>query len=44
MRAEAAERQAAAGDYEQAGRPAEAARLRREASVLLTAMEAAPGR
>jgi uncharacterized protein len=36
VRAEVAERQAAAHDYDQAGRPDEAERLRREASVLMS--------
>jgi hypothetical protein len=39
VRTEAAERQAAAHDYDQAGRPDEAERLTREASVLMSVID-----
>ncbi|HLK79362.1 MAG TPA: hypothetical protein VKU77_37660 [Streptosporangiaceae bacterium] len=39
VRAEVAERQAAAHDYDQAGRPGQAKRLRREAQVLTEALD-----
>lgn len=39
VRAEVAERQAAALDYDQAGRPDQAERLRREAQVLIAAID-----
>ncbi|MGH3152986.1 MAG: hypothetical protein ACRDOB_19980 [Streptosporangiaceae bacterium] len=41
VRAEIAERRAAAQDYEARGHPDRAARLRREASILLSAIETA---
>jgi hypothetical protein len=40
VRAEVAEREAAAHDYDQAGQPGHAARLRREAAVLLAVLGA----
>jgi uncharacterized protein len=40
VRAEAAERQAAARDYDQAGHPDQAGRLRREADVLISVIDA----
>jgi uncharacterized protein len=43
VRTEIAERQLAAGEYEQLGQADRAARLRHEASVLLSALSADPG-
>jgi uncharacterized protein len=43
VRTEIAERQLAAGEYEQLGQADRAARLRHEASVLLSALSAEPG-
>jgi len=43
VRAEVAERQAAARDYAQRGQPDQADRLRREASVLVSVTEDEPG-
>ena len=42
VRAEAAERQAAARDYDQTGHADQAARLRREAHVLMSVIDPAP--
>jgi uncharacterized protein YqeY len=42
VQAEIAERQTAAQEYEARGHPDRAARLRREASILLTALETGP--
>jgi uncharacterized protein len=44
VRAEAAERQAAAHEYERAGHAARAGRLRREADVLMSVVDAGPNR
>jgi uncharacterized protein len=42
VRSEVAERQAAAHDYDQAGQPEHADRLRREAAVLLSVLNSGP--